>query len=281
MRRRGLLNLLLLVLVVWMGFQSYPLWFSGSDGLNTMPKDPDKIAIVQTPSPLRIMGEEKAYEDVMEKDLFRPERTRWRPPVVTPPPVQPAPPPPPPPPSPPPPITLQGIVMVGNQRVALLNVVEKGTSNQISVRATVGDEVGGARVDAIEESRVILQWNQKPILLNVHLQDGQKSTHEAIPEKIPLLLTKEEMEKMQIQQEKKADKSQGAISIPPVLAAPQAAPKITGKPGVEASKPLPGAKEEPAAGSAPAQKKEEPPAKPAPPAAPSQRFPSDLFAPRR
>jgi hypothetical protein len=276
MRRRGLLNLLLLVLVVWMGFQSYSLWFSGSDGLTTMPKDLEKIATVQIPSPLRIMEQEKAYEAVMEKDLFRPERTRWQPPVVTPPPAQPAPPPPPPS---PPPITLQGIVMVGNQRVALLNVVEKGTANQISVRAIVGDDVGGARVDAIEESRVVLQWNQKPILLHVHLQDGQKSTHEAIPEKLPLLLTKEEMERMQAKQDKKA--GQQPISAPPVLASPEAVAKITGQPGAAAPTALTGAKEGPTPGSAPAQKKEEPPPKPAPPMAPIQRTPASLFAPRQ
>ncbi len=282
-RRRGLLNLFLLVLVSWVGFQAYSLLFPGSGGPGALSEEPKKISMVPVPPPPRIMEPEKAYEDVIEKNLFRSERKRWRPPEAPPSPSTPSPlPPPPPPPPSPPPITLQGIIVTGERKVALLNCHQKGAPKQITVRAKVGDEVAGTRVHAIEEGRVILQWNQKPIVLHVHMQDGQKNTNKPMPENIPLLLTEEEMARMQIElkaKPKKAMPPSSQASIPG--SQPPAAEKGKDKLREEASKPSPPAKMEKPKVPAKPTKIRQPPARPSHPSAPRRRFPHSIFAPSR
>ncbi|MBW2148192.1 MAG: hypothetical protein JRG73_09030 [Deltaproteobacteria bacterium] len=281
-RRRGLLNLFLLALVLWAGFQVYSLVFLGSGGRGALSDESKKIAMVQIPPPARIMESEKAYEDVMEKNLFRPERTRWRPPAA--PQALPAPlaaPPPPPPPSPPP-ITLQGIILAGTRKVALLNARKKGSPEPITVRASVGDEVAGARVHAIEEDRIILQWNQDHIELHVHKQNGQKKTNEPMPENIPLLLTEEEMAIRQINLEAKSKKrapppaqvSTPVSPLPPVA-------KGDAKAGKKASKPSHPAKVETPELPARSRGTQQNPAHPLYPSTPQRRFPYSIFAPRK
>lgn len=212
-----------------MGLQAYPLVFK-YPGMQTGSENARGISLGPVPRSARVMEREKAYEDVAEKNLFRPERTRWRPPEEPPPEAEPPPSsPPPPPPAHVPPISLQGVVMTGDKKMALLNLnLEKkessDTSSSTSFRAAAGDEVGEFLVEAVESDRVVLKWNGRSVVLYVHLREGQKSTTEETPQNVPLILTNQELEEWQLKvkaakKDEKQDREKRESNVSPSVPA--------------------------------------------------------------
>ena len=100
------------------------------------------------PPPALLAPELSALTETVERPLFNPSRRGPQPP----PPQAEAPPPPPPTAEPPPAVTVQGVILAGDQGVALLRRDDTGEI----MTARPGDDLSGWHVDRIEPGSVTL-----------------------------------------------------------------------------------------------------------------------------
>ena len=100
------------------------------------------------PPPALLAPELSALTETVERPLFNPSRRGPQPP----PPEAEAPPPPPPTAEPPPAVTVQGVILAGDQTVALLRRDDTGEI----MTARPGDDLSGWHVDRIEPGSVTL-----------------------------------------------------------------------------------------------------------------------------
>jgi general secretion pathway protein N len=125
--------------------------------------DADKLG--ELANPLAVHSLDR-LPDTRERPLFSPtRRPRPLPPAV----VQAAE--PPPPPAPPPDVALLGVVIDGEEARA---VIRAGVSNK-TVRARIGDEIGGWKITQIDGRQIVLSLGDRSATFTMFNRDGARS----------------------------------------------------------------------------------------------------------
>lgn len=146
MRRYILINLILACLAIFFSYRLYAIWSSPMEEI----RPSQKKTKTENGKAEEVKKDISSYQVIVQKDLFRPGRTEFKPVAKS------ALPPTPPP-------KLFGILIMDNNKIAIL---EDSTTKK-KKNYHIGESMGDLVVSDIEKDKVILQRGEEKVIVNL------------------------------------------------------------------------------------------------------------------
>lgn len=146
MRRYFLIHIALSGLAIFLGFRLYGIWATSSEEVHP----PKNVSLKKEKSESAKVKEKGEYQVIAQKDLFRPSRTEYRPETATS--LSQGPPP-----------KLFGIMIMDNDRVAILEDSSSKKRKTYRIKDSIGDFV----VSDIESNKVVLMRGEEKVVVNL------------------------------------------------------------------------------------------------------------------
>jgi hypothetical protein len=148
MWRYFLINLTLSCLAIFLAFRLYEIWNAPMEEVSLPQKKTEGKGKAEAPEVKKDIG---IYQGIVQKDLFRPSRTEYKPDIAK----------SGLPPSPPP--KLFGVLIMDNNRIAIL----EDPSSKRRKNYHLGDNIGDFVISEIEKDKVILLRGEEKVVVSI------------------------------------------------------------------------------------------------------------------
>lgn len=148
MKKYFLINLALSCLAIFLAFRLYETWNAPMEEVSPPQKKTEAKRRLEAPEVKKDIG---TYQGIVQKDLFRPSRTEYKPDTsksVL-------------PPSPPP--KLFGVLIMDNNKIAIL----EDPSSKRRKNYHLGDNIGDFVISEIEKEKVVLLRGEEKVIVNL------------------------------------------------------------------------------------------------------------------